>query len=238
VNGFGLPHVHLRRTDSTNERARRVAEAGAPSGTIVTAEEQSAGRGRLGRTWAAPPGKALLFSAILRPLGPRHVLLPLAVPLAVCEAIEAVAPRDCRIKWPNDVWIEERKAAGVLIEARPPHWAVIGIGINVAIEPGEFPPDVRWPATSVGSGVKLAELRETLCEKLAEWTEAPHAAVLEAYRARDALLGRPLSWQGVGDGDGVGAGIDERGNLLVSMEAGEQVSLGSGEVTLRVKRDR
>jgi BirA family biotin operon repressor/biotin-[acetyl-CoA-carboxylase] ligase len=82
---FGRPHRHLLRTDSTNDRARELAAAGAPGGTVVTASEQSAGRGRQGRTWFAPPDSALLYSAVLRPLGDRP-LLPLAVPLAVCEA--------------------------------------------------------------------------------------------------------------------------------------------------------
>ena len=133
MTGFGRPHLHLRLTDSTNERARELAEAGAPSGTVVTASEQSAGRGRRGRVWSAAAGKALLYSALLRPLGLEHALLPLAVPVAICEAIESLAPVACAIKWPNDVWLDERKVAGVLIEARPPEWAVIGIGVNVAI---------------------------------------------------------------------------------------------------------
>ena len=234
MSGFGLPHRHLRSTDSTNERARELAEAGAPSGTIVTASEQSAGRGRHGRAWAAPAGKALLLSAILRPLAPRDALLPLAVPLAVCEAVEAVAGHECRIKWPNDVWIGERKAAGVLIEARPAQWAVIGIGINVSIEPEEFPGDLRWPATSIGCGVELGELRFALCEALGSWADAADEAVLAAYRERDALAGRQVAWDGAGDGEGVAAGIDERGNLLVERAGGETVSLGSGEVSLRI----
>src|SRR6478736_6762784 len=88
ARGFGAPHRHLRRTDSTNTRARELAEAGAPHGAVVTAAEQSEGRGRQGRSWTAPPGGALLYSAILRPLDERHLLLPLAVPIAVCEAAE------------------------------------------------------------------------------------------------------------------------------------------------------
>ena len=76
--------------------------------------------------WAAPRGKALLCSAILHPLGPEHALLPLSVPLAICEAAESLGPVRCEVKWPNDVWIEERKVAGALIEAQPPDWAVIG----------------------------------------------------------------------------------------------------------------
>ena len=163
---FGWPHRHLRVTGSTNERARELAIQGAPAGTVVTAEEQTSGRGRRGRTWAAPPGKALLYSAILRPLGTEHALLPLAVPLAVCEAVEAMASLECLVKWPNDVWIEERKVAGVLLEARPPDWAVIGIGLNLAVEPAEFPSDLRWPATSVGHGVTAAAALVALNESL------------------------------------------------------------------------
>ncbi len=154
---FGLPRRHYRRTDSTNARARELIEAGAPGGTIVTAAEQTAGRGRQGRSWTAPPGKALLYSAILRPLDERHLLLPLAVPLAVCAAAEELAPGiECRIKWPNDIWLDGRKLAGVLIEAKPQNgWAVIGIGLNLSITRDEFPPDLQDTAISLfglGSG--------------------------------------------------------------------------------------
>ncbi|HEY7456552.1 MAG TPA: biotin--[acetyl-CoA-carboxylase] ligase, partial [Solirubrobacterales bacterium] len=148
---FGAPHRHFRVTDSTNARARELAEAGAAHGTVVTAAEQTAGRGRQGRSWTAPAGKALLYSAVLRPLDERHLLLPLAVPLAVCEAAEELEPGiECQIKWPNDIWIEERKLAGVLIEAKPQDgWAVIGIGLNLSIAPNEFPPELRDSAVSL-----------------------------------------------------------------------------------------
>src|SRR6478735_9756963 len=148
---FGSPHRHYRSTDSTNTRARELAAAGAPHGTVVTATEQTAGRGRLGRSWTAPPGKALLYSAIVRPLEDRHTMLPLAVPLAVCEAAEQLNPGlDCKVKWPNDIHAKGRKLAGVLIEARPQDsWAVIGIGLNLFIEDHEFPPELRDRATSI-----------------------------------------------------------------------------------------
>ena len=148
---FGGPHRHFASTDSTNTRARELAEALAPHGTVVTAGEQSAGRGRQGRTWTAPPGRALLYSAILRPLDERHLLLPLAVPLAVCEAAESLRPGlECAIKWPNDVWVEGRKLGGILIEARPQDgWAVIGVGLNLSISRDEFPPELRETATSL-----------------------------------------------------------------------------------------
>ncbi len=237
MTNFGKPHIHLESTGSTNDIARGLAEEGTPSGTIVTAAEQSAGRGRRGRVWSAPPGKALLFSAVLQPLELEHVLLPLSVPVAVCEAIESLAPVSARIKWPNDIWIDEAKVAGVLIEARPPNWAVIGIGLNLSIEADEFPTDLRWPATSVGHGATVNRAREAVCGALERWVEAPHDETLGAFRARDALTGRTITWTGSGgdDGHGVAAGVDDRGNLVVEVGGGDRVALGSGEVTLRLR---
>lgn len=234
---FGSPHYHHDVTDSTNVRAKELAAAGAPSGAVVTAAEQTAGRGRGDRVWTAPPGAALLYSAILRPLDLGDLLLPLAVPLAVCEACESLAPVRCEVKWPNDVWIGERKLGGVLIEARPPEWAVIGVGINLAIAPEQFPPDIRWPATSLGHGVGPDEMRTALDEALADWVEADRDLVRHSFAGRDALHGRELSWEGgpdAGGRTGTGAGIDERGNLLVRGPGGELTALGSGEVQLLV----
>lgn len=233
---FGAPRHHFESTDSTNDRARELAIDGAPSGTVVTADEQSAGRGRHGRRWSAPAGSALLYSAILRPLDLRHLLLPLAVPVAVAEACEGVGGLECQIKWPNDVWVEERKLAGILIEARPPEWAVIGIGVNVAIAEDEFPADLRWPAISLGEDAEVDDVREAVDAALGRWVEAPAGEVLAAFAARDALRGREVSWDGGPDEldrSGIADGIDERGNLVVVGEGGERVALGSGEVSLR-----
>ena len=139
---FGTPHRHFARVGSTNTVARQLAGAGAVHGTVVTADEQTAGRGRQGRTWTAPARSALLYSAVLRPLLPRHSVLPLAVPLAVCETAEHLRPSiDCRVKWPNDIHLDGRKLAGVLIEARPQDsWAIVGVGLNLTVGPDEFPP--------------------------------------------------------------------------------------------------
>lgn len=239
MSDFGRPHLHLRRVGSTNDRARELAEAGAPSGTIVTAGEQSAGRGRRGRTWSAPAGAALLCSAILRPIELEQALLPLAVGVAVCEAIESLSAHTCVVKWPNDVWIEERKVAGVLIEARPPQWAVIGVGVNVAIAAEDFPDDLRWPAISIDAGVSVDAVRDALCESLARWTEASRAQAVAAFARRDALSGREIGWEGAGvaAGSGVARGVDARGDLMVETSAGQRVALGSGEVSLRVTTD-
>jgi BirA family biotin operon repressor/biotin-[acetyl-CoA-carboxylase] ligase len=227
---FGRPHRHYRRCESTNSLARELAASGAPAGMVVTADEQTGGRGRLGRNWVTPARKALLYSAILRPLERRHRLLPVAVPVAVCEAIEALAAVECGVKWPNDVWIDRRKCAGVLIEARPQDgWAVIGIGVNVTIEPGEFPADLRTPAVSIGHGSRVGDLLATVSERLGRWVEADEADVLGAFRERDALRGERVGWE---QGSGVASGVADDGNLLVAVDSGETVSLGAGEVSL------
>jgi len=230
---FGAPHRHFRVTDSTNDRAKELAEAGAPGGTVVTAREQTAGRGRQGRVWTAPDGKALLYSAILRPLDERHLLLPLAAPLAVCAAAEALRPgAECMVKWPNDVWLEGRKLSGILIEAKPQDgWAVIGVGLNLAIEPHEFPGDLRQPATSLGGGVTPGAARRELDAQLSHWVQTAEDEVLAEWRRRDGLRGRKVSWE---DGSGVADGIDDRGNLIVAVAGGGRVSLGAGEVQLRL----
>ena len=229
---FGHPHRHFRRIDSTNARAKLLAEEGAPGGTVVTAAEQSAGRGRQDRAWFAPPGTALLYSALLRPLGTRP-LLPLAVPLAVAEACEAIAPVHCALKWPNDIWVEGRKLAGILIEGRPEgDWAVIGVGLNVAVPAGAFPPELRETATSLGSGEppSVVDALAALNLALERWVEASDGEVLEGFRARDALAGRRIGWDG---GEGTATGVDDAGHLLVDTGS-ETIALGAGEVHLTV----
>ncbi|MFP5388398.1 MAG: biotin--[acetyl-CoA-carboxylase] ligase [Thermoleophilia bacterium] len=251
---FGSPHRHFRVTDSTNTRARELVEAGAPGGTVVTAREQTAGRGRVGRVWTAPEGKALLYSAILRPLDQRHLLLPLSVPLAICAAAEALRPGiECQVKWPNDVWLDGRKLSGVLIEAKPQEgWAVIGVGLNLCIAPDEFPTDLRQPATSLfppASGTGGESRRSNsgeapsglppgpstaavlLNRHLDHWVWAGDGEVLAEWRRRDGLRGREVSWE---DGSGVADGIDDHGNLIVALAGGDRVSLGAGEVQLRL----
>src|SRR5438270_4397628 len=141
---LGLPRLHLRRTDSTNSRAREMASAGAPHGTLVTAAEQTAGRGRQGRTWSAAAGRALLCSLVVRD-PPR--LLPLATGVAVAETVGDRAV----LKWPNDVLLDGRKVGGILVEGRPQEgWAVIGIGLNVALREDDFPPELRETAGTLG----------------------------------------------------------------------------------------
>src|SRR5690606_8448771 len=137
---------------------------------------------------------------------------------------------------PNDVWLHERKLAGVLIEARPPQWAVIGVGLNLAIADDEFPPELDWPATSLGHGVSPDEALAALRRALGRWLAAEPDEVLALARRRDALRGRPLCWSGAGaagEGQGRAEGIDDQGNLIVLSDDGQRLTLSSGEVTIR-----
>jgi BirA family transcriptional regulator, biotin operon repressor / biotin---[acetyl-CoA-carboxylase] ligase len=236
---LGRPRMHLRRTDSTNERARDLAIAGAPHGTLVSATEQTAGRGRQGRSWVAPAGSALLCSVVVRnpPL-----LLSLTAGVAVCD----VAGEDALLKWPNDVvradpqpveaqTIDEHptlaKLAGILVEGRPQDgWAVLGIGLNVAVRVEQLPPEVRARAATMGLSTDAIEttLRRLLVALDARLAE-PVAGVLEAWRTRDALWDRQVAWEG---GQGHARGIDERGRLLVALADGTLAALDAGEVHL------
>ena len=243
VGALGRPRVHLRRTDSTNERARELAIAGAPHGTLVTAAEQTAGRGRGGRRWSAPAGSSILMSLLLRS-PPR--LLPLSAAVAVCD----IAGGSAAIKWPNDVVvIDERgspaKLAGILVEARPQEdWAVLGIGLNVAVRLDELPPELRpgaprerggaaapgLPAATMGlerAAVEptLALLLDALQQRLAQAAEE----TLARWRERDALRGREVAWSG---GHGRAEGIDGDGRLVVALASGGHTAIGAGEVHL------
>ena len=221
---LGSPRLHLRATGSTNDRARALAAAGAPHGTLVTAGEQRSGRGRQGRTWSAPAGQALLMSLVLRG---DHGLLPLAAAVAVARACGAAA----RIKWPNDVLVDDRKVAGILAEARPQAgWAVLGIGLNVAVRLDDLPPELHDTAGTLG--LRPADVEPVLSRLLGELDAAlilAPDALLAAYRVRDALAGRAVAWAG---GSGTAAGIDADGRLLVDLDGGGQSALDAGEVHL------
>jgi BirA family biotin operon repressor/biotin-[acetyl-CoA-carboxylase] ligase len=221
---LGRPRLHLRTTGSTNERARALAAAGAPHGALVTTDEQTAGRGRQGRTWTAPPGSALLLSLVLRDA---DVLMPLRAGLAVAD----LAGPGARVKWPNDVLLGGRKVAGILVEGRPQEgWAVLGIGVNLALDVRDLPADLRERAGTLGRSpdereTALAELLAALDRRLGE----PAPDVLAALRSRDALLEHAVAWSG---GEGVGAGIDDAGALLVRRGDGSIAALEAGEVHL------
>ncbi len=235
---LGQPRVHLCLTDSTNERARALAIAGAPHGTLVTAAEQTAGRGRQGRRWSAPPGGSLLMSLVLRwTTSDRFPMaLPLAAAVAVCDVADrSRSGRRALIKWPNDIVVTRgeklAKLAGILVEGRPQQsWAVLGIGLNVAVRLEELPAELRPAAATLGAprtaveptlGLLLAALERRLSDPLGE--------ILDGWRARDALRGREVAWSG---GEGRADGIDGSGCLVVRGADGRRTALEAGEVHL------
>ncbi len=234
---LGTPRHAFDETGSTNDEARRLAREGAPHGTVVTADAQTAGRGRQGRPWVVPPGQALLVSVVLRDL-PHFSLLPLAVAVAVAETVGG----DARIKWPNDVVRVQddgalRKYAGILCEGRPTDgWAVVGIGLNVAVDLDAMPADVAERAASMG---QTPDDREAvlcrLLERLGAAIEAPPAVLLEHWVALDVLQGQTIRWVrpgGADGGSGEAIGVDDLGRLRVRQPDGTVAALDAGEVHL------
>lgn len=221
---IGRPRVHYGLTDSTNARARELAAAGAPHGTLVTAGAQSAGRGRQGRSWVTQPSRSLSCSLVIRNPPP---LLSLLAGVAAAEACGSEA----MLKWPNDVLLDGAKVAGILVEGRPQEeWSVVGIGINVALDLTLLDEETKQRAGTLGlASLDVEPVLARLLGALGSWLSAPESEVLSAVRARDALLGQPVSWS---DGEGVGAGIDGHGNLLVLLADQRTIALNAGEVHL------
>ena len=224
---LGDPREHHETIGSTNDRARELAEQGAAHGTLVTAGQQTSGRGRQGRSWATPAGTAIAASLVLTEFDD---LLPLRAGLAVADVVGANA----LVKWPNDVWVDGRKVAGILAESRSdPRWAVLGIGVNVAVDVDALPEDARAVAGTLGkSPDEIEPTLQALLAALQARLAQDRDAALDDLREKDALRGEPVKWQ---DGEGTGAGIDDSGALLVTLPNGGQTTLAAGEVTLSAR---
>jgi len=246
-SAFGRSYRYYDEIESTNIEAKTLANSGAPEGTVVIAEVQTAGRGRLGRRWTSPAGKGLLFSALLRPelpMSDAH-MLTLVAACAAAEAIESLADVAVSIKWPNDLFIGDRKVGGILLEVAGEQdevdWIIVGMGVNVNTEYSELPVPLRRTATSLkmvtGVEVDRSELLARLLMALD--THYRHGlcdgfeSAVSGFRTRDYLLDRTVSVQ-TRDGAVVGqaTGIDERGALLVQLPHRALRTFHSGDVTL------
>lgn len=223
--------VRLDETASTNDDARRLAGEGAPQGTVVWALRQSAGRGRRGRRWDSPPGN-LYMSLLLRPEMPlaRAGQIGFLAALAISETLATLLPgRRVACKWPNDVLIDGKKAAGLLLESEArlgdgqeggsTDWLVLGLGVNVA----SHPEGVEFPATSLaaqGSGADVADVLSGIAERFAgwygRWQAEGFAPVRQAWLARAAGIGGPVRVRfETRTEEGVFAGLDGEGALLL-----------------------
>lgn len=214
---------------STNDLVARLGEGGTPEGVVVVADAQTAGRGRLGRTWVSPPAAGIYGSVLLRPSATVVPLLTLAAGVAIADGIEAATGLSPVLKWPNDVFAGGRKLAGILAEGGD--FVVLGFGIN--LRSGAFPSDIAARVTSleeelgrpVDRGSVLAECLVALAARYAALQQGRRETVLQAWRARaGAFLGRPIEWQGAA---AVAEGIADDGALLVRTDRGvERVVAG------------
>ncbi len=247
---FGRRMRGYESVDSTNTRASTWAEAGAPEGSIVVTEYQTAGRGRHGRTWTADTGKNLMFSVILRPhLPPNQLgLITLCGGVAVAETIEGVAPLRATIKWPNDVLLRGRKCCGMLLESSfsgeregPPEFVILGIGLNVNQD--AFPSEIADRATSLQQAAHRPIERAPLCAELLlhlerryqSLSEDDGASVRAAYEERLHDRGQRVTLRFTGRDEmvrGTIRGITRDGALRLGTPSGVEV-VRAGEVTSR-----
>ena len=238
--------VHFaREIDSTNLWIKRLAKEGAPEGTLALAEFQSAGRGRLGRSWEVPEGTSVMMSILLRPkFEPQYApTLTLVMGMAVAKAVKSLG-FDVSIKWPNDVVVSHKKICGILTEMGVRDgkidYAVIGVGINVNIR--EFPEEMADKATSLylesGKEFDRSQIPGLVMEAFEEYYEKFAAAcdlsgLKEEYESILANYNQPVRVLAKEPYEGVARGITDGGELLVEKTDGTIVAVSAGEVSVR-----
>ena len=234
-------------TDSTNLLARELAAKGAAQGLVVVAESQSAGRGRLGRTWSAPKGKAVLMSILLRPQLPASAVFGLTMAASVClvRAVKSVTGLDAKVKWPNDVYVDDLKMAGILTEftAGPDvvEYVIVGVGINVnqtEAELGRLDQPAVSLRTASGRRIDRAELLgeylrqlEPVFERVAK---GDTSSLRKEYERLNLVLGRQVTVSGMAEPvTGQAVGLAPDGSLIVKTAGGMRRTIVCGDVTLR-----
>jgi BirA family biotin operon repressor/biotin-[acetyl-CoA-carboxylase] ligase len=224
---LGQPRLDVESCEST----QLLLEPSMPEGALAVADHQSAGRGRLGRTWDAPAGTAILCSLLLKPPPERNPAeLSLVAGVAVADALERATGLAVQLKWPNDVMLRRAKVAGCLSEARDGA-VVLGIGVNVNQTREQLPQGAGSLRTLTGREwdreMILSALLEDLSIRYAEWLEGGLDAVYEGLSPRDFLRGRPVTVNGM---SGIASKIDREGRLVIETGHGEVVRVDSGEV--------
>ncbi len=244
TESFGQKIHYFQEVDSTNNKAKQLAFAGAPEGTLIIAEEQTGGRGRLGRGWFSPLG-GLWFSLILRPqISPSEVSkVTLLAGAAGAETIQEATGLEPKIKWPNDILIDGKKLAGILTEmeteADRVHFVILGMGINANIDRANFPPDLRKTAVSLsealGKNVDRGGILRTLLKKLesgyAQLKSGAFSSVLNSWRKRSDTLGSGVRIETVGEViEGKAVDISDQGALVLELDSGEHRNVWSGDL--------
>ncbi len=241
---LGRRVIYYERVGSTNDVAKQLADAGEPEGTLVVADEQTAGRGRFGRAWLAPPRASILMSLVLRPnLSPlQSPRVTMAVALGACDAIHAATGLDPRIKWPNDILINRIKCAGILAEAGivgdELEYVVIGLGVNVnfaAASVKDFPEDATTIADELGKPFPRVRLVQAILRSIEQYylrlcvgenLRAEFARRLETLKQ---CVRAQTPW---GIEEGIAEDVDDNGALLLRRADGSLARLIAGEVTL------
>jgi len=242
-------HIHLfPEIASTNTLAMEMATAGAPEGTVVIAERQTAGKGRLGRKWISPKGN-LYLSVILRPHVPMHraPLVTLMGAVAVASAIRTTCNLKAGIKWPNDILLSGKKVCGLLTEMsaeqdRIRH-LVLGIGVDVNMDPEELPAGIQGLATTLareaGAAINRTALLQQVLRDLELWYRAfleNHSAIINEWGAMNVTVGNRVAVGGAGEVlEGLAQGIDHEGRLLLRLDDGTIRTVAAGDVTILKK---
>ena len=243
---LGRNLVFLPETGSTNDEARRLAESGAPEGTLVITDHQTSGRGRLERRWEAPPGSSLLMSLLFRPpLAPHEVQrLTMVCGLAVIDAIESETGLRVGLKWPNDVVVGGAKVAGILTEIGSKgsvvDFAVVGLGLNINLDPEWLPDGLLVPATSLSRELERPVARLPLLRALLQAMETRYTALKAGHSPhvewaeRLVTLGQPVAVSTVGAVlEGVAERVNADGALLLRLDSGRLETVMAGDVTSR-----
>lgn len=240
---FGSKVIFHEKCASTMDEAFRLGLEGAPEGTVVCAESQSHGRGRLGRSWISPRGHGVYLSVILRPhLGPAQLpQLTLLCAVAVCEALRQASGLDVRIKWPNDLLAKGRKLAGILMELKAEidevKFIVMGLGINVNTPAGQLPDGATSLKNETGKTFSRVALVQDILRSFEIWYEevrgGDFAKVIHRWKALSQTLGHPVSVSGMeGAVRGLAVDLDSDGALLIRTASGKTVRKVSGDVTV------
>jgi BirA family biotin operon repressor/biotin-[acetyl-CoA-carboxylase] ligase len=239
--GPGWEPLLLAETGSTSDVARERAGRGVPSGFVVAAGRQTRGRGRLGRTWESPREAGLYVSILLRPdFSAREAgRLTILGSVAMADAVEVVTSFRPQIKWPNDLIVERRKLGGLLVETEPSGarvaWAVLGIGLNVNQEAGDFSPGVRELATSLrlvtGRAHRRADLLVALLNALTKRLDHPFDEARKAWASSSLTLGQRVALTTLrGTRQGQAVGLDPSGALLLRLDSGEVEVVTAGDM--------
>lgn len=237
---IGRKFVYHESIPSTMDAAREQAAEGAPHGTVVLADEQTAGRGRRGRSFYSPPSDNLYFTLVLRLPLASHRRLPVLLPLAVARALRSQGA-DARIKWPNDIWINDRKVCGMLIDGELTYNGGLGfpgIGVNVNGDPTENP-ELTEIATSLARELGRPVAREpvlaAICNELERLLECPMPGLIQEYRELSCTLGRDVTVHPTGGDpfEAAALSISDDGELMVRQSNGLVTAINAADVSVR-----